>query len=369
MRPFEEGIYSVKHLEGAGAEASLTLPPSVFDLNTRTMASRALTATYAVTRVAGVAQGNPAVSEAANDTQNNSDTDVHTSPVPYTVVDAEAAHASASAEEARLDALKTKSAEVAALDASAAANSAEAEASLRRTKLTAHRALRTALSVTATLATQGEKVAAIEEAMRDNNEEWHRGRAELRRTQHWYVAFAHWLRCGGSASFHSGVAAKTDTKALKGVPSAGLRDGHGGDKKTDAVLSSGEPLQGEDALCGVSKTPAFRDKSSATSLPDRAEVDVKSRNGGGVLPRLRGALSQDNQVSSRAMKPQQQQTDMELCQCLEPGVAEVHQLVKEMHEQALLHNEMLASHVNRLDSANTQAERTASKNMKAVRRR
>jgi hypothetical protein len=48
---------------------------------------------------------------------------------------------------------------------------------------------------------------------------------------------------------------------------------------------------------------------------------------------------------------------------------EVRQLVKVMYEQALLQKEMLMSHLDLLDRANAQAEKTAAKNVKVGQKR
>ncbi|KPA78056.1 hypothetical protein ABB37_06795 [Leptomonas pyrrhocoris] len=295
-----------------------------------------------------------------------------------------------SQEQERLDAQRVKAAEVAALNASAAANCAETEAALRRTTQEAHRALQTAHTVTAALATQDETIAAVETAMRESEREWHHGRKEMRRMRHWYVALAHWLRCGGSASFRS-VAAKEDRKALVSNthPMHSVAEKRGMRTDFTAVLkaTADEPLHGEGALVGASRGAADRARSTdSTPVPDAAADTVGKcghrRRGQGETTevpsssspaaaarstRLRGVLLENE--STPSLTGQQQRADMELCDRIEPGIVEVRQLVKEMHEQALLHNEMLTAHIDRLDNANAQTERTTAKNVAVVQKR
>jgi hypothetical protein len=164
------------------------------------------------------------------------------------------------------------SSEVAALEASAAANCAELEASLRRTTKEAHFALHTAHTITVALATQTERLTALEVAMGENAVEWHKGRKEMRRTRHWYIALAHWLRCGGSATFRS-VASKADPKALLNQkPSGKAGGGHGaGSAALDPVSS--QPVQGEGSPIMPLHCSALYRKANSLPASDAARED------------------------------------------------------------------------------------------------
>lgn len=259
-------------------------------------------------------------------------------------------------------------AEVTALDASAAANAAEAEASLRRTTQEAHRALQTAHVVTHRLSTQGEKLSAVAEAQRENEAEWRRGRREMRRTRHWYAALAHWFRCGGSASFR-GVATKGEGKALPRSPDAPVAltklnrvYAVPGEMQTTAD----EPLRRGSCSSQFSSREASVAGEQAGRMPQPGEKGAARGPPAARASRLRDALEKnshvkDNEKHSRA--------DVELSVRLEPQVAEVSQLVKEMRVQALLHNEMLTAHNEQLDEMNGRAEKTFAKNAPVVHRR
>ncbi|KPI82918.1 hypothetical protein ABL78_8070 [Leptomonas seymouri] len=265
------------------------------------------------------------------------------------------------AEQERLSAQSVKAAEVAALDASSDANCVEAEASLQRTVRDAQRALQTAHSITAALATQGEKIVAVEDAMRENDQDWRRGRKEMRRTRHWYAALAHWLRCGGSAtvSKNEGRAEGTLTMGSHLMQPAAQRSEKCSDSTGVYMAASGELLQGEGALIGAPHSSAREagadEATEVLSYPSTARA-THART---LLFKCNGA----------PLPKEQQRADIKLRDRLEPRVIEAHQLFKELHGQALLHNEMLASHIDRLESVNTQASKVVAKNIKVAQKR
>ncbi|KAK7194973.1 hypothetical protein NESM_000419800 [Novymonas esmeraldas] len=213
----------------------------------------------------------------------------------------------------------------------------EADASLLRSIQEAHAALRTADTVTAALATQGETLSAIEECAARDRDGWRQGRRDMRRTRHWYWALAHWCGCGCSD-----VAAQVATVPTRRLPREAPRCTT---TARVAGAADGVPVATALLLSANATAGVCAERVEDTESDGRVDEDRP------VLCPLSGIAAHDTRGADALLHAR-----------IAPRLDELHGVVGELHDRAAGWNTLLASDLDRLDTLLSQTDKTTSRN-------